>query len=207
MRLVPLIITDKKAFHKAQVDKGDEGTMLKLASGKYVQKGRPDCMYKNKRHEEVDAFVTGFDPADEDKGWFGLVGNLRLSCYTETGALHEVAYPANLELADRIDATVCGNCGSALDVRHENRDGKRVVVTIRCIACGKDRPPVALAKHWKDKVFEVKGQEMTSRVWRLKHACLVRERVGADGKRPEDCTINLGNIKARFERLQHAESL
>lgn len=207
MRLVPIILEGKKAFHKAQVDQGDEGTMLKLASGTYVQVGRPDCMYKDKRHEEVDAFVTGFDPADEKAGWIGLVGNLRMSCFTETGAKHEVAYPANLELADRIAATVCSKCDSALDVKTANVDGKRVVQDITCTGCGAHRPPPSLAKSWYGTVWEVRGQEYTSRVWRLKHAFLERRRVGADGKSPDECVINLKQIQARFERLQHAESL
>lgn len=201
MRLVPVITLSKKAFYEKTVAEGGEGAMLKLASGKYVQQGRPKEMYKAKRFEEVDAFVTGFDPAKEEKGWIGLVGNLRVSCYTETGALHEVAYPANLTLEDRIDATCCGKCNGKLDVKHDNVDGKRVVLDINCTECGAHRPIPALSKHWYGKVFEIRGQEWTARVYRLKHAFIERERKGVDGKDQKECTVNLKDIKHRFERV------
>jgi hypothetical protein len=210
MQLVPLIIKGKREYHKAQVDRGDEGTMLKLASGTYEAvsaSSRPDVMYKNKRREDIDAFVTGFDPGDAKAGWDGLIGNLRLSCYTETGSKHEVAYPANLTMEDRIAASSCALCQNPLTVETDNVEGKRVVKSIRCVHCNKNRPPVTLTASWFNKVFEVVGQEYTSRVWRLKHAFIDHERVGADGKSPEECIINLADIQARFNRLQHADDL
>lgn len=206
MKLVKLVFKDKKNFYEGIVRDGGEGVMLKSKDGQYIQQGRPDCMQKAKRFEEVDAFVSGFEPGDQESGWFGLVGSLIFSCYLEnSGNTHEVAKCSNLDLQQRIDASVCGNCGGKLDVKHDNVNGKRVILGTSCSQCKANRPSPALAQHWYKRVFEVKGQEWTARVFRLKHAVMERERVGVDGKSPKECTINLRDIQERFVRAQSAE--
>lgn len=200
MKLVPLILKGKKEAYKAILNQGGEGIMVKDIAGKYTSVGRPACMQKVKRHEEVDCFVTGFDPGDEDNGWFGLVGALIFSCFTEKGVKHEVAKASNFELADRLKMTVCSNCAGELDVKHDNVGGKRKILDITCLGCGAKYPAPALRKEWYNRVAEVQGQEWTSRVYRLKHAFIQRWREGVDAKAAEDCTINLADVQRRFQR-------
>jgi len=200
MKLVPLITQNKTAAYKGILDQGGEGLMLKLASGTYIQKGRPKVMQKVKRHEEIDAFVTGFDPGEESAGWFGLVGALVFSAITEKGTNHEVAKCSNFELTERIQMTVCSICDGDLDVKHDNVDGKRRILDINCTSCKANHPAPALRKDWYNRVAAVQGQEYTSRVFRLKHAFIERWREGVDEKKPGDCTVNLADVQRRFQR-------
>jgi len=199
MRIVPLIAVNKQDFYKEVLAGGGEGVMLKDLRAPYVQEGRPKSMYKAKRVEEVDCFVVGGEPGDEDAGWKLLIGNLNMSCITETGKVHMVARVSNLTLEDRIDASVCGKCAGKLSVRHENVAGKRKVLGTSCLSCGAVDPVPALNSKWMRRVAEVHGQEWTARVYRLKHAFVERWREGADGKAPEDCKVNLAQVQRRFE--------
>lgn len=200
MKLVPIITKSKLQAYKHILNEGGEGLMLKQAGGHYIQKGRPKVMQKVKRHEEVDAFVTGFDPGDEAAGWFGLVGALIFSCVTEKGVTHEVAKCSNFELEDRIRMTVCSLCGGELDVKHANVDGKRRIQDINCTSCKSHYPAPALRASEHNRVAAIQGQEWTSRVYRLKHAFIERWREGVDGKSASECTINLSVIQRRFLR-------
>lgn len=200
MRLVPLVTTGKKEFYIKIVKEGGEGAMLKDLDAPYVEEGRPKSMFKQKRFEEVDAFVTGAEQGEKDKGWERLIGNLEFSCYTENGKRHMVAKCSNMTLEERIDVTVCGQCGGALDVKHENVDGKRVVHGTTCKSCARENPIPALNPEWRNRVAAIQGQEFTARVYRLKHAFIDRWRtVGVDSKPIEECTINLQQIQRRFE--------
>jgi ATP-dependent DNA ligase len=173
---------------------------LKDLTASYVHEGRPKSMYKAKRFEDVDAFVTGGERGEEGKGWELLIGNLEFSAHTETGKVWMVAKTSNLTLEQRIDATVCGQCGGALDVANENQDGKRVVTGTRCKTCNRNNPPPELNPAWRRRCAAIRGQEWTARVYRLKHAVVERWRTeGEDAKKPEECTVNLADIQRRFE--------
>lgn len=201
MRLVPLVVNGKHDFYKKVVADGGEGIMLKDVKGTYIPEGRPKSMYKVKRFEEVDAFVSGGNPGEAGKGWERLIGDIEFSAYTETGKIHMVAKPSNLELSARIEATVCGNCGGALDVSHENQGGKRVILGTKCTQCSRINPLPVLNPAWKKRVACIQGQEWTARVFRLKHAFIERWRFeGVDAKAAEDCKINLRDVQHRFER-------
>lgn len=198
MKLVPVYPTGKKEFYEAIVQSGGEGIMLKDCKASYTGRGRPRAMYKAKRFEEVDAFVSGMLEGDEDKGWLGLVGSLEFSCYTETGKKHPVAFCSNIPLEDRKAATVSRCCGEPVKVNDQNVGGKRVVISVQCPKCGMSPPQPAINPAWLGRVAEVRGQEYTARVFRLKHATIERWRSGVDGKSPQECKISLKDIQRRF---------
>lgn len=202
MRLVPIFVTGKAAKHKLILEQGGEGVMLKDIKAPYVQKGRPKSMYKLKRREEVDAFVTHSHPGDKDAGWHLLVGDIVFSSFTESGKLHEVAYCSNLTLEQRIEASRCGKCGGELLVQHDNVDGKRVVQGTTCKACGLvNGGSATLNPAWMGRVACIVGQEWTARVFRLKHAVIERWRTeGEDAKSKHECKIDLKVVQMRFVR-------
>lgn len=201
MILVPLITKNKQDFYKRTVAEGGEGIMLKDPRGIYTDSGRPKAMYKVKRFEEVDAFVTAGERGEEDKGWHMLIGALVFSAYTETGSLHEVAKCTGISFEERCNATVCAGCNTPVTVSHENQDGKRVVLDTRCIKCNIYSPTPTLNPQFLNRTAEIKGQEWSARCLRLSHATIEkwRDNNGPDGKRPEDCKIDLSLIKSRFE--------
>lgn len=199
MKLVPVVVEGKKDFYERVVRDGGEGVMLKDSTSKYTGRGRPKSQYKAKRFEEIDAFVSGFLPGDEDSGWRGLVGSLEFSCYTKTGKIHSVAFISNVALSTRKQISICAKCGTTLNVKDENIDGKRRVTLVRCDQCDVDYPEVGLHPAWLGRCGEIRGQEYTARVYRLKHATLERWRMGVDGKSENECVIDFENIRKRFE--------
>lgn len=186
----------KKDFYEETVKSGGEGVMLKDINAPYeASSSRTKAMYKAKRFEEVDGFVTNFAPGDEGAGWEKVVGGLEISAYDETTRqIHAVAWVTNLSFEDRMAATVCPRCGKNLTIKWENVDGKRVIQSVEC-AEHSEVPP-ALNMKWFNKVYVIRGQEVTARVLRLKHAAIISER---DDKAPEDCTIPLSAWRAKFE--------
>lgn len=203
MRLAPIFSTNKTVKNREILELGGEGVMVKDINAPYIHEGRPKSMYKLKRYEEVDAFVADGRPGEEGKGWELLIGDIGFACYTEAGKIHLVARCSNLELDQRIDASVCRHCGWSLDVQHDNVDGKRRVLGTKCpnVACGKENGGASLNPKWLDRVAEITGQEWTARVYRLKHAVISRWRVaGEDLKKKQECIINLKLIERRFVR-------
>lgn len=203
MRLAPIFSTNKAQIHKDILEKGGEGVMLKDVNSPYVHEGRPKSMYKFKRYEEVDAFVADGRPGEEGKGWELLIGDIGFACFTESGKIHLVARCSNLELEQRIEASVCKHCASTLQVNHDNVDGKRRILGTKCTnsVCAKENGGAALNPQWLNRVAEITGQEWTARVYRLKHAVIARWRLtGEDVKAKEDCKVNLKNIERRFVR-------
>jgi ATP-dependent DNA ligase len=208
MRLVPLIRTNKREYFENEVRDGGEGIMLKDLYAKYESAGRPRAMYKVKRFEEVDAWVSGFQMGDEASGWRGLVGALEFSCHTETGKIHMVAVCSNLTLEDRKAISCCARCASEgsgekpLLIEVVNDDGHNRVTHATCPRHG-DFPGAVLRSDWYNRVAEVRGQEFAVRVFRLTHAVIERWREpGADGKTPAECKINLAEIQARSNKAE-----
>lgn len=201
MRLVPIYTKDKMAHNRRILDAGGEGLMIKQADGAYIQKGRPKSMYKLKRREEIDAFVTGANPGKKDKGWELLIGDLEFSAYTESGKIHMVAKCSNMTIDERIKCSVCVHCGIPLKVDHGNISGKHVICSTFCTGCGRANAGAALNPEYLNRCAEITGQEWTARVYRLKHAVIERWRVtGEDAKSPDECHINLKNIQQRFQQ-------
>lgn len=208
MRIAPIFSTNKLDKHKEILESGGEGLMIKDIKGHYVQKGRPKSMYKLKRYEEVDAFVTGANPGKKDKGWQLLIGDLEFSAFTETGKRHMVAKCANMPLEERIEASMCAKCGGEQDVSHDNVGGKRVILGTKCKSCGAENPGSVLNPAFLNRVACITGQEWTARVYRLKHAVIERWRTsGEDAKNPQDCTVNLKLVQRRFIRAAQSIDL
>jgi len=208
MRLVPVITHDKREAQKKILDAGGEGQMLKDAGAPYVQKGRPKSMFKYKRREEIDAFVTGFSQGKKGKGWELLIGDIEFSCFTELGKVHMVAKCSNLTLEKRIEASICRECSCILDVRHDNIDGKRTILGTSCTGCGVKDAGAALNPQWYDRVAEVSGQEWTAKVYRMKHAVIEKWRItGEDRKDKDECKVNLQQVKQRFINAARAHNL
>lgn len=196
VEIVPVVDFAKKEFYEQVVKDGFEGVMLKDLDAPYEpSSSRTKAMFKVKRFEEIDGFVTGFAPGDVGAGWEKMVGALEVSCYDEvTRAVHPSAWVTNMTFDQRCEITVCPQCGVSMVVSWVNDNGKRVVQDVLCKEHG-TQPP-ALHKDWFNKVLLVRGQEFTSRVFRLKHATIISER---NDKPVEECTINLAAIRAKFE--------
>lgn len=205
MRLVPLFSKNKRSFYDSTVASGGEGVMIKDLNAAYIPEGRPKSMFKCKRFEEVDCWVSGFQEGYEDQGWKGLIGALEFSAYTDRGAIHMVAVCSNLTLADRISVSHCAKCArenkvQPLDVVVVNDDGHNRVTSVSCKEHG-EFPGVVLNPSWYDRVAAIRGQEYTPRVFRLKHANVERWRVdGVDSKPKAQCTVDLKAVQARWEQ-------
>jgi hypothetical protein len=170
--------------------------MLKDIEAPYEpSSSRTKAMFKVKRFEELDAFVTNFAPGDAGAGWEKMVGGLEVSCFDEVSrAIHPVAWVTNLAFEQRCEATCCLRCGTPMKVDWKNDNGKRVVTDVKCVSCGDTK--ITLNKDWFNKVLVVRGQEITARVLRLKHAAIISDR---NDKPVEECTINLAAWKAKFD--------
>ena len=105
--------------------------------------------------DTIDAFVTGFEPADETKGFAGMVGCLEFSCYLRDAQgntkPHMIARVSNIPL----------------DLRKEITDHDE------------NGNPI-LKKEVYGRVAEIDGQCVTARALRLKHAVLVNWRPDRD---------------------------
>jgi hypothetical protein len=100
-----------------------------------------------------------------------------------------------MTLEDRIAATACPFCKRAVVAETANVDGKRTVLSVKCLEHGDIVNP-DLNPDWLRKVYVVRGMEFTARVLRLFQARIISER---NDKAPEDCTIDLAAVMAKFE--------
>lgn len=167
-------ISNKKAFYKALIAQGAEGCVAKNLLSPYIaSSNRPAYGWiKIKRSmsetqqmmglaDTVDAFVTGFEPADPDKSWAGLVGALEFSVFLEDAegkrVQHKIARITNLTMELRQKMT-------------ELVDGEPV-----------------LKKEWYGQVAEVDGVCVSGRARRLKHARLINWR---PDRSPDTCIMS-----------------
>lgn len=165
--------TNKKQFYKAVVAQGGEGIVLKNLYSKYstannrlsdgwvkVKRSMSESSVMTGLGDTIDAYITGFEPADENKAWAGLVGALQFSVIlkkedgTETN--HVIANIASLPLELRKEIT-------------ETVDGKPT-----------------LKQEWYGKVAEIDGQAVSGRAKALKHARLIKWR---PDKSPDACMM------------------
>jgi len=74
-------VADKEALYAEYLDQGYEGAMLKYNLGGYHKSGtsRSADIYKWKQFYTVDAYVSGWVPANPDNEFAGLIGALELS--------------------------------------------------------------------------------------------------------------------------------
>lgn len=150
---------NKKAFYKTIISMGGEGCIAKNLFSPYIASNSRSRhgFVKIKRTmsetsnmlgigDTIDAFVTGFEPADENKSWAGLVGALEFSVLLRNfnGDIkqHKIA---------RISAI-------PMDLREQMTE----------VVDGK----VTLKSEWYGKVASIDGQCISARSHRLKHAVL-----------------------------------
>ena len=156
--------SNKRAFYKTMISSGNEGCIAKNLLSPYIPTNsrRRDGFVKIKRtmsesskllglNDTIDAFVSGFEPADEGKSWAGLVGALEFSVYLRDSdgnqKVHKIAKVANITQELR----------ESLTEKDANGD------------------PI-LKQEWYGKVASIDGQCVSARSHRLKHAVLVQWR-------------------------------
>ena len=159
---------NKKAFYKMMISMGNEGVVLKNLLSPYIPNNsrRRDGFVKVKRTmsetskmmglgDTIDAFVTGFEPADEEKSWSGLIGAVEFSVYLRDAngeqKLHKIARVTNIPMDLRKEMTT------------HDADGNPI-----------------MKPEWYGKVGSVDGQCLSARSLRLKHAVLVNWRPDRD---------------------------
>jgi len=119
---------DKKFidFYHHIIKRGGEGIMLKRLDWPYEGSKRSKGMYKLKKEEEIDCFITGFVPGEGE--FSGLVGSLLVSVFEDDRSLQkqEIAavQPGDLGFRNKIslaDGSLC-----------EDMYGKVVEVSYLC---------------------------------------------------------------------------
>lgn len=154
----------KKDFYEEIVKKGGEGVMLKSPYGIYEQGKRVKTILKMKKYIEVDAFVIGGEPGDPKKGQSHLIADLVFGAYdSDTGEVIEVGKCSAFTIKEKEAWTEYNDEGhSVLKVGNVGR------------------------------VFVLRGQEWSSRNYRLTHCTPEAERFD---KAMEDCKVSLNEIK------------
>jgi len=165
----------KRAFHDGILARGGEGTVAVNLNATYNDEGtrHRDKWVKVKRSvsgslqqeglgDTIDGWISGFEEADEEKGWKGMIGALLISV-TLSGddgveREHLIAKVTNIPLSQRKEMTRVGD------------DGK-----------------VYLEDDYYGKVVEVDGQAIAPRVLRLTHPRIIRFRTD---KNIEECVVS-----------------
>lgn len=175
IEMLPAVKLDRRAFYDKIVAEGGEGIVMKNLNSPYtatesrrrdgwikIKRTMKESLTATKAGDTLDAFVTGFELGDEEKGWKDLVGALHFSILLkkDDGSVeeHEIARISSIPLEARKQIT----------------------------EIGKDGNPVLIESMYK-KVAEVDGQAVSSRAKRLKHARILRWR---EDKLWMDCAVD-----------------
>lgn len=86
------------------VSEGGEGLIVKSRTGKYEQGKRTKGQWKLKGRLTIDAFITGFVPASEDKSLKAYIGGFTFSTNYH-GKIVEIAAVSNIDMQTRKEAT------------------------------------------------------------------------------------------------------
>lgn len=172
---------EKKPFHEGILANGGEGTIAVFVDKPYnasVNRHRDEWIKIKRTVSEssqsaglgdtIDGWVSGYEIADEEKGWAGLIGALQVSVFLQSQdgeKEHMIARVANIPLTLR----------------------KKMSET------GPDGQP-RLKQEFYDKVVEVDGQAISARAMRLTHPRLLRWR---DDKSKYDCILSEEFIKSQ----------
>ena len=159
----------KLAYYREITGAGGEGLILKVAgspySGREARGGLGAGFIKWKRNtsesigSSIDAFVVDAVPGTGELT--GLVGSLVFGVYLlPSGQYHEIARVSGLTDEMRRAVTTTGSNGE-----------------------------VTLNPEWKGQVFEIEGQDVSSKSRSLSHARILRHRTGADSKSPAQCVL------------------
>ena len=157
-------MSNKKQFYESIVKGGGEGIILKHIYSKYsatssrshrdwvkVKRTFSEAAKNEGLADTIDAFISGYELADDSKSWAGLIGSLELSVYVKradgTTYQHMIAKVANIEHSLREKMTIKDDKGNPI-----------------------------LDPQWYGKVVECDGQDISARALRLTHAILIRFR-------------------------------
>lgn len=168
-------MSNKKQFYEQILKEGGEGCIAKRVTDKYypvttrshrswvkIKRTMSESLGMEGLGDTIDAFITGYEVADESKSWAGLIGALEVSIYLrdEQGNLtqHMIAKIANIEMELRKKMTVHDENGNPM-----------------------------LAAEWYGKCMEIDGQAVSARARRLKHAIFIQFR---PDKCPDMCVYD-----------------
>ena len=164
------VAKDKEQFFQDILARGGEGVVFKHLDKPYLTtESKPrDVQIKRKRrvmtngNEDIDAFISGFIPATEDKAWGeqGLIGALKLSAFVDGVETH-IASVSGIPLQLRV-------CMSARD--------------------GNGKP--CLNPEFMNKVCVVSGQDISNRSLRMTHANIDWSRGFRTDKTYLDCIVS-----------------
>lgn len=108
--ILPTIEDYESAWDTFQeyVSQGGEGLILKKRDAPYEQGKRSKNQWKLKAFIGIDAYVTGYVPASEDKGLSNYIGGFIFSTHYK-GEEVEIGAVSNIDMATRKSATVYEN--------------------------------------------------------------------------------------------------
>lgn len=156
--------TNKRAFYQMMLNMGNEGVVLKYLDSPYItgsarnnrgwlkaKRTMTQAMKGAGLSDTLDAFVSGFEEADDNKSWAGLIGALEFSvhlrCSDGSERIHKIARITNIPMETRKEFT---------ELSPEGKPRLKKEIYGRCAS--------------------IDGQCVSARALRLKHAILVNWR-------------------------------
>lgn len=97
------VCEDLKKTFETITAKGGEGLMFKKIVGKYAEGKKSADMWKLKKFESFEGFITGYIPGKNN--FKGMVGSLLVSVYLPNGDIHEIAAVSQMSLELRRNLT------------------------------------------------------------------------------------------------------
>lgn len=157
-------ISNKKAFYQSVLKAGGEGIVIKDINSPYlpsssrshrkwvkVKRSMTESLQMEGIGDTIDGYISGYELADEDKSWSGLIGALHISVNLRDSegnlTSHMIAKVTNIEMSLRKQMTKLDDNGNPI-----------------------------LDPTFYNRVVEVDGQSISARARRLTHAVLVRFR-------------------------------
>lgn len=96
-------VFDLKNEFERITEHGGEGLMFKNIVGKYAPGKKSADMWKLKKFESFEGFITGYIPGKNN--FKGMVGSLLVSVYLSNGDIHEIAAVSQMSLELRRNLT------------------------------------------------------------------------------------------------------
>lgn len=160
--LNPVVRENKLEFYSDIIERNGEGCVAKKVDAPYIARtSRTDNMIKIKRtiseglDRDLDAWVTGFIPSSEDKGWSNYIGSLVFSCKVKMKdgsiKLHTIGTCSGLSEELRKQATTYIDCkpslnpdfyGKVATLSGQNISARKLALTHAIIECWRpDKSP------------------------------------------------------------------
>lgn len=173
VRGLPYEDGDRREAMKRVITAGGEGLILKNLQSQYIDSTSRsrNAWIKVKKRIEFDAYVSGFKRGEPETGWQNMVGALEFSVRTEKGQSHVIGYGQNVTMEERQRITIYDP----------------------------ETNSVLMIPEMYGRVAEISGQDISARVYRLSHCTIDRWREGVDGKTPEECTVNMVDLRRKAD--------